>query len=277
MKLDIRPGVHPQDFRRYDTKTARERLLVEKIFGEDEINLCLSLEDRLIFGGAAPASRPLSLDGGEESGLSPFFARREAALICVSGEGTVSVDSKDYRMKKTDGLYVGKGTKELIFRAEKGERPRFYIASAPAHEARPALFIPIEKTKRLSAGEAGKASERTIHQYVHPEVCGSCQLLMGMTELSCGSVWNTMPCHTHIRRMEAYFYFNIKDGEAVFHLHGLPQESRHLVVQNEQAVISPSWSVHSGAGTANYSFIWAMAGENQDFNDTQGVSPSAMR
>jgi 4-deoxy-L-threo-5-hexosulose-uronate ketol-isomerase len=169
-------------------------------------------------------------------------------------------------MKKGDGLYIGKGTKEVLFSAGS-EPPKFYLASAPAHQTYPSVFIPIEKANPRKLGDAASVNVRTIYQYVHPAVCQSCQLVMGMTILEEGSVWNTMPCHTHERRMEVYLYFDIKKDAVVFHLHGQPDETRHIVMNNEQAVISPSWSIHSGVGTASYTFIWAMAGENQTFDD----------
>jgi 4-deoxy-L-threo-5-hexosulose-uronate ketol-isomerase len=268
MNLEKRYAEHPDDVKRYDTKTMREHFLFEKVFVKDEISLCYTHSDRVVFGGAFPAEKKLRLEGGKDFGSDVFLDRRELGVICIFGEGSVLVDGGEFSMKKGDGLYVGKGTKEVIFSAaDKNNPPKFYLASAPAHTSYPAVFIPIEKANPRKLGEAATVNVRTIYQYVHPAVCQSCQLVMGMTILEEGSVWNTMPCHTHERRMEVYLYFDIKNGASVFHLHGRPDETRHIVMNNEQAVISPSWSIHSGVGTASYTFIWAMAGENQTFDD----------
>jgi 4-deoxy-L-threo-5-hexosulose-uronate ketol-isomerase len=276
MKLDIRYAEHPEDVKRYDTKQLREHFLFEKVFVEDEINLCYTHVDRLVFGGAFPSGKKLVLEGGKEFGSDVFLDRRELGIICIAGNGTVTVDGKDFPMKKGDGLYVGKGVKDLSF-AAGSEKPKFYLASAPAHTSYPTVFIPIEKANPRKLGEQSQVNVRTIYQYVHPAVCQSCQLVMGMTILEEGSVWNTMPCHTHERRMEAYFYFDVKPGAAVFHMHGHPSETRHILLQNEQAVISPSWSIHSGVGTAAYTFIWAMAGENQTFDDMDNIKTEELR
>jgi 4-deoxy-L-threo-5-hexosulose-uronate ketol-isomerase len=278
MKLEIRYAEHPDDVRRYDTKTLREHFLFEKVFVKDEISLCYTHSDRMVFGGAFPVEKSLRLEGGKDFGSDVFLDRREMGIICVSGEGNILADGNNYPVKKGDGLYIGKGIKEVVFSAAgKSSPPKFYLASAPAHTAYPVVFIPIEKANPRKLGEASTANIRTIYQYVHPAVCQSCQLVMGMTILEEGSVWNTMPSHTHERRMEVYLYFDIKPDAAVFHLHGQPQETRHIVMQNEQAVISPSWSIHSGAGTAAYTFIWAMSGENQTFNDMDNIETPELR
>ena len=267
MKLDIRYAEHPCDMKGYDTKTMREHFLFENVFAENEISLGYTHSDRVVFGGAYPKSKALKLEGGKDFGSDIFLDRRELGVICVSGNGSVTADGTEYKMKKGDGLYIGKGVKDVIFNGDA----KFYLASAPAHTAYPTVFIPIEKANPRKLGEAATVNVRTIYQYVHPAVCQSCQLVMGMTVLESGSVWNTMPCHTHERRMEVYFYFDIAPGGVVFHMHGRPDETRHIVMQNEQAVISPSWSIHSGVGTASYTFIWAMAGENQTFDDMDNV------
>ncbi|MCL1993059.1 MAG: 5-dehydro-4-deoxy-D-glucuronate isomerase [Spirochaetes bacterium] len=276
MKLEKRYAEHPEDAKRYDTKTMRERFLFDKVFVKDEISLCYTHSDRVVFGGAHPVSKKLSLTGGKDFGSEVFLDRRELGIICIDGEGTVSADGTEYKMKKGDGLYLGKGTKDVVFTGQGGKPPKFYLASAPAHAAHPAAFIPMDKANPRKLGEQASANVRTIYQYVHPAVCPSCQLVMGMTVLEEGSIWNTMPCHTHERRMEVYLYFDMKENAAVFHLHGQPEETRHLVVINEQAVISPSWSIHSGAGTAAYTFIWAMAGENQTFDDMDTLAPAEL-
>jgi len=278
MKMEIRYAEHPESAKHYDTKTMRERFLFEKVFIKDEISLCYTHVDRMVFGGACPAEKALRLEGGKDFGSEVFLDRRELGVICIAGNGKVSADGKEYAMKKGDGLYVGKGIKDVVFSAaDKNNPPKFYLASSPAHACYPVVFIPIEKANPRKLGETATVNVRTIYQYVHPAVCQSCQLVMGMTVLEEGSVWNTMPCHTHERRMEVYLYFDIKPGAAVFHMHGQPQETRHIVMNNEQAVISPSWSIHSGAGTAAYTFIWAMAGENQTFDDMDNISTADLK
>jgi 4-deoxy-L-threo-5-hexosulose-uronate ketol-isomerase len=278
MKLDIRYAEHPEDVKLYDTGKLRDHFLFEKVFVEDDINFAYTHVDRLVFGGAFPVNKKLQLVGGKDFGTDVFLERREIGIICISGLGSVSADGTEYRMKKGDGLYIGKGVKEVFFSSgDKTKAAKFYLASAPAHTAYPAVFIPIEKANPRKLGETATVNVRTIYQYVHPAVCRSCQLLMGMTILEEGSVWNTMPCHTHERRMEAYFYFDMKPGAVVFHMHGQPGETRHIVMNNEQAVISPSWSIHAGVGTAAYTFIWAMAGENQTFDDMDTIPATELK
>ncbi|MCL2244818.1 MAG: 5-dehydro-4-deoxy-D-glucuronate isomerase [Treponema sp.] len=268
MKLETRYSQHPNDMRYYDTKTLREHFLFENVFIKDEISLCYTHSDRVVFGGAMPAGKSLRMEGGRDFGSDIFLDRRELGVICIAGHGKISADGIDYAMEKGDGIYIGKGVKDVIFScADSDNPPKFYLASAPAHACYPVAFIPLEKANPRKVGEAAAVNARTIYQYVHPAVCQSCQLVMGMTVLEKGSVWNTMPCHTHERRMEVYFYFDMQDSGAVFHMHGRPDETRHIVMKNEQSVISPSWSIHSGVGTGAYTFIWAMAGENQTFDD----------
>jgi len=272
MKLEKRYTEHPDDMKLYDTAKMRDHFLFDKVFVKDEISLCYTHVDRVVFGGAFPAAKKLQLKGGKDFGSDVFLDRRELGIICIDGNGTVTADGKVYKMKKGDGLYVGKGTSQVVFAAVSKEKPaKFYMASTPAHTTYPTMQIPIEKANPRKLGDASTSNARTIYQYVHPAVLQSCQLSMGMTVLEEGSIWNTMPVHTHERRMEVYFYFDMKPGQVVFHLHGKPDETRHLVMKNEEAVISPSWSIHSGAGTAAYTFIWAMAGENQIFDDMDTV------
>jgi 4-deoxy-L-threo-5-hexosulose-uronate ketol-isomerase len=278
MKLDIRYAEHPEDVRNYDTQTLRDHFLFEKVFLADEIRLGYTHADRVVFGGAMPVTKNLRLEGGKDFGSDVFLDRRELGIICIAGTGGIRAGGTEYPMKKGDGLYIGKGVKDVEFAAgDKNNPPKFYLASAPAHTAYPTVFIPIEKANPRKLGEPATVNVRTIYQYVHPAVCQSCQLVMGMTILEEGSVWNTMPSHTHERRMEVYIYFDMKPEAVVFHFHGQPGETRHLVVQNEQAVISPSWSIHSGVGTAAYTFIWAMAGENQTFDDMDAVKTADLR
>lgn len=278
MQLEIRYAEHPDDMKRYDTKEMREHFHFAPVFARDEISLCYTHSDRVVFGGAYPVDKALRLEGGRDFGTEVFLERRELGIICIAGTGTVSADGAEYAMKKGDGLYIGKGVRDVLFSAgDKANPPKFYMASTPAHTAYPVAFIPIEKANPRKLGEAAAVNVRTIYQYVHPAVCKSCQLVMGMTVLEEGSVWNTMPCHTHERRMEVYFYFDMKSGGVVFHLHGRPAETRHIVMRNEEAVISPSWSIHAGAGTAAYTFIWAMAGENQTFDDMDTVPAAELQ
>jgi len=278
MKLEIRYAEHPGDVRNYGTQALRDHFLFENVFIKDEISLCYTHSDRVVFGGAFPAEKELRLEGGKDFGSDTFLDRRELGVICIAGKGKVTAGGTAYAMKKGDGLYIGKGVKDVIFSAaDKADPPKFYLASTPAHASYPTVFIPIEKANPRKLGEAATVNVRTIYQYVHPAVCQSCQLVMGMTMLEEGSVWNTMPCHTHERRMEVYFYFDMKNGGVVFHLHGQPGETRHIVMNNEQSVISPSWSIHSGVGTGAYTFIWAMAGENQTFDDMDNIQTIALK
>ena len=278
MKLDIRYSNHPEDMKLYDTAKMREQFLFDKVFINDTISICYTHNDRVVFGGANPVKEKLQLSGGKDFGGDVFLDRRELGIICIAEAGSISADGQVFDMKKGDGLYIGKGTKEVIFSSKDSSKPaKFYMASTPAHTTYPTVFVPIEKANPRKLGEPATCNVRTIYQYVHPAVLQSCQLLMGMTILEEGSVWNTMPCHTHERRMEVYFYFDIKPGQAVFHLHGQAQETRHLVIKNEESVISPSWSIHSGAGTASYTFIWAMAGENQVFDDMDTISTDTLK
>jgi 4-deoxy-L-threo-5-hexosulose-uronate ketol-isomerase len=278
MKLDIRYGEHPDDARMYDTQDMRDHFLVEEVFTQDDITLTYTHTDRVVFGGAYPVNKTLKLEGGKDFGSDVFLDRRELGVICISGSGTITADGTEYKMKKGDGIYIGKGTKDVTFAASsKADAPKFYMCSAPAHMTYPTVFIPIEKANPRKLGNPETVNVRTIYQYVHPAVCQSCQLVMGMTVLEPGSVWNTMPCHTHERRMEVYFYFDMKSDALVFHMHGQPDETRHIIMRNEEAVISPSWSIHSGVGTGAYTFIWGMAGENQTFDDMDTLKMDDLR
>jgi len=278
MKLDIRYGHHPDDAKTYDTARMREQFLVEKVFVPGEIALTYTHVDRMVFGGATPLDKPLALVGGKDFGTEVFLERRELGLINVGGEGSVTLDGVAHTMVKGDGFYVGQGTKSVVFASKDAANPaQFYLASAPAHRNYPTVKIELAKANPRKLGSAETCNVRTIYQYVHPAVCASCQLVMGMTILEPGSVWNTMPCHTHERRMEVYLYFDMAADTRVFHMHGQPAETRHLVVADRQAVISPSWSIHSGVGTGSYTFIWAMAGENQTFDDMDVVTPENLK
>ena len=276
--METRYSNHPQDSKHYTTDELRKHYLVKKIFGDDEVNLTYTHVDRVIFGGIKPVKKMLVLSAGKELGGEYFLERRELGLINLGGEGTVTLDDEKYTLQRRDGLYVGCGKKNVEFQSADAKNPaKYYIVSAPATTAYPTVKIDISKANKVPCGDAVTANKRTIYQYINPSVCKSCQLAMGLTALEPGSVWNTMPTHTHQRRMEVYLYFDIEDSEQVFHLMGEPNETRHIVVGNEQAVISPSWSIHSGVGTKNYTFIWGMAGENQDFDDMDFVATQDLK
>ena len=278
MKLDVRYANHPEDAKGYTTEDQRKHFLVERIFSSDEILMTYSHQDRMVFGGAMLVSKTVGLEAGKEFGTAFFLERRELGLINIGGPGRVTVDGEPFDLVKGDGMYIGMGKREVSFAsASVSNAAKFYLVSAPAHTTYPTVKIELAKANPRKLGSLESSNERTIYQYVHPAVCRSCQLVMGMTILEKGSVWNTMPCHTHERRMEVYLYFDMAGDARVFHFHGQPSETRHLVVANEQAVISPSWSIHSGVGTGSYTFIWGMAGENQTFDDMDTVSPENLK
>lgn len=272
MKMDVRYANHPEDARKYTTEDIRRHFLIEKLFEDDQINLTYSHVDRIIAGGIKPVKGGLKLEAGKEMGVDFFMERREVGVINIGGDGVVVLDGKEYEIKSREGAYIGMGVKEVIFKSSSASDPaKFYLNSAPAHKAYPTTIINLEKAGKVKLGDPANLNVRTIYQFVHPAVCESCQLVMGMTILEPGSVWNTMPCHTHERRMEVYMYFDMAEETRVFHYMGQPDETRHVVMANEQAVISPSWSIHSGVGTSNYTFIWGMCGENKTFDDMDFV------
>jgi 4-deoxy-L-threo-5-hexosulose-uronate ketol-isomerase len=276
--MNIKYANNPKDSKFYTTDELRANYLVEKILLPGELNLTYSHVDRIIFGGVVPVGNAIGLDAGKELGVQYFLERREMGVINLGGTGTVTLDGEEYILENRDGLYAGAGIKDVKFSSEDNENPaKFYINSAPAHTSYPTVKIEISKANPVKLGSLETSNKRTIYQYVHPNVCKSCQLLMGLTILEPGCVWNTMPCHTHDRRMEVYFYFNMDSNSRVFHIMGEPGETRHLVVANEQAVISPSWSIHSGVGTGSYTFIWGMVGENQVFDDMDAIKTIDLR
>ena len=278
MRLDVRYANHPEDSKHYTTEELRKHYLIEKVFIEDEVNLVYSHVDRVIAGGITPVKESLELEGCKELGSEYFLERRELGVINIGGNGKITIDGKVYEVKSREGLYVGMGSKELIFTSDDEKNPaKFYINSSLAHKTYPTVMIDLEKANKVHLGDLENSNKRTIYQYVHPAVCQSCQLVMGMTMLEPNNMWNTMPCHTHERRMEVYLYFDMTEDSKVFHLMGEPNETRHIVMGNEQAVISPSWSIHSGVGTRNYTFIWGMAGENQTFTDMDHVAMNDLR
>ena len=276
--MEIRQPVHPEHGKTFDTAKLRKEFLVQNLFTDNCVNLTYSHIDRIIVGGIKPAGRTLELTGGKELGTGFFLERREMGIINIGGTGTVSLDGKDYELGSEDGLYIGMGTKDVKFSSADPANPAlFYCNSVPAHKKCPDLKIDIKKARAVEMGDEKTSNRRTIYQYIHPDVLETCQLSMGLTKLASGNVWNTMPVHTHERRMEVYFYFNLTDKNAVFHLLGEPSETRHIVVRNREAVINPSWSIHSGVGTSSYNFIWGMAGENKTFTDMDHVDMDVLK
>lgn len=276
--FEERFAAHYNDVKKYDTDQLREHFLIEKVMEEDKIRLVYSHYDRYIAGGAVPANAPLELTAIDPLKAVHFCDRREVGVINVGGKGSVVVDDTEYAVDFKEALYIGKGTKTIIFKSEKASQPaHFYINSTPAHKELPTRLITLKDANVLQMGSQQTSNERQINQLLISKVIETCQLQMGMTELRPGSVWNTMPAHTHSRRMEVYFYFNVPDGQAVCHFMGQPQETRHIWMVNEQAVISPNWSIHSAAGTSNYVFIWGMAGENLDYSDMDVVQPNQLK
>jgi len=278
MKFNERYAVHPEDFKKYDTGQIRKEFLVEEIFVKDDIILEYSLYDRYIVGGVLPVNGPLVLESFYSLKSDYFLARREMGIINVGGGGTVTADGVKYDMGYKDALYLGMETHDVSFESADRKKPaRFYINSAPAHRKFPSRLVTLADSEQVELGSLQSSNARKIIKLLVNSILETCQLQMGMTELKEGSVWNTMPVHTHNRRMEAYFYFEVPEGQAVCHYMGKPDETRHLWLKNEQAVISPSWSIHSAAGTTNYVFIWGMAGENLDYGDMDMVQPDQIR
>lgn len=278
MKLDTRYSNHPEDSKYYTTEELRQNYLVEQVFVADEISLTYSHQDRIVFGGAMPVKGSLTLGTAKELAADYFLQRREMGVINIGGAGSITVDGVVYKLDHKEGIYVGMGAKEIVFSSNDGAHPaKFYLASCPAHTTYPIVHLTKEIARHVPCGEAANLNKRVINQFVHPAVCQSCQLSMGMTELDKTGCWNTMPCHTHERRMEVYMYFDLSEDNVVFHLMGTKEETRHIVMHNEQAVISPSWSIHSGVGTSNYTFIWAMCGENQDFDDMDHITNAELK
>jgi 4-deoxy-L-threo-5-hexosulose-uronate ketol-isomerase len=278
MQIDVRHTSHPEAVRDFDTETLRRHFLVESIFSAGRILLTYSHYDRMVIGGAMPTDAALTLTAPKAIGQETFLAARELGALNIGGAGRIVVDGKSHDLDKYDCLYIGKGAVDIRFESRDGADPaRFYLVSTPAHATHPTVLLARDKANHLTPGDASTANKRSIYQLIHPDVCQSCQLTMGFTMLEQGSVWNTMPSHTHDRRMEAYLYFDLETDQRVFHFMGEPQQTRHLVVANEQAVISPPWSIHSGAGTKNYSFVWAMAGDNKSFTDMDHVAIGELR
>ncbi len=276
--METRYAHSPKDIKHYSTEELRGEFLQEKIFVPGEVCLTYLHYDRQIFGGVTPKDKPLEIVLSKELRVDYFLQRRELGVINIGGPGTIIIDGKEEEMKKQDGYYIGKETKQVIFKSNDLNNPaKFYVVSTPAHHKYPNVKISIDNITPRVVGEGKTLNKRKIFQYIHPNVCESCQLQMGYTILEEGSSWNTMPCHTHERRMETYLYFDMQEDTKVFHLMGRPEETKHIVVSNEEAVISPSWSIHSGVGTSNYTFIWAMCGENITYDDMDMVDMNNLK
>ncbi len=276
--MEIRYAVHPDHGKTLDTTGMRKNFLVDTLFKPGELKLVYSHVDRIITGSAVPLASGLVLEGGKELGSDFFLERREMGIINIGGPGKVVTENSVYPVGARDGLYLCAGTREVKFESVTKDNPaEFYINSAPAHKTFPSRVITLKEAKEVNLGSPAESNERTIHQFIHPDVLDTCQLVMGMTLLKEGSIWNTMPTHTHDRRMEVYLYFDMSEKTRVFHFMGEPDETRHIVMKNKEAVIMPSWSIHSGVGTASYTFIWGMIGENQTFTDMDHIAMEDLR
>jgi 4-deoxy-L-threo-5-hexosulose-uronate ketol-isomerase len=265
-------------YQRMTSAELRETFLVTDLFQKDRIVLHYSEIDRPIIGSIVPLKKKLSLETTKELAVKYFAERREVGIINIGNAGQINVDGKVFLLDELDGLYIGRGSRAISFSSKQADRSaQFYLLSYPAHRDYPTGLVKKKNAEQVKLGSDNTGNKRIIYKYIHPNGVKSCQLVMGYTELAEGSVWNTMPTHTHERRTEIYFYFHIEKDALVFHLMGTPQETRHLVVDNKQAVLSPSWSIHSGVGTKNYSFIWGMGGENQDFDDMDFVGMQKLR
>lgn len=274
MSMRVLYGASPQDAAGYDTARLRAEFLIEDLFRAGELTFVYTHIDRMIVGGACPAERPLSFGDGADVGTEYFFSAREMGIANLGGAGSVTVDGTEFKLENRDVLYVGRGAKTVQLSSANSKNPaRFYMNSVPAGRDIAHRLIAKDEAKPLDLGEASRANKRRLAMYIHPEVAPSCLLLMGITDLAPGSIWNTMPPHLHERRMEAYCYFDLAEDERVIHVMGRPDETRHLIAANGDAVLSPAWSIHMGAGTGPYAFVWGMTGENQAYTD---VSPVAV-
>lgn len=282
----VQRACHPDDVKNYDTKQLRERFMMPTVMEQDKINLTYSMYDRLIFGGTVPVTKVVELETIDPLKADYFLERRELGVINIGGPGIITVDGKEYELNFKDALYVGRGKKSVTFRSKDAANPaKFYLNSTTAHKEYKTQLITIDgrkgsiKANRIKAGSMEDSNDRVINQLIVNNVLeeGPCQLQMGLTELKPGSVWNTMPAHTHDRRVEAYFYFNVPEGNAICHLMGEPQEERVVWLHNEQAIMSPEWSIHAAAGTSNYMFIWGMGGENLNYGDMDKITYLEMR
>jgi 4-deoxy-L-threo-5-hexosulose-uronate ketol-isomerase len=278
MKFDTRHASHPSIIPAASTSKLRELYHISGIFIPDDVSLTFSHIERMIVGGVMPVTKSIELNEVPALDKGPFLARRELGVINIGGDGKVAVDGGEWPLAAREGLYIPQGTSRLVFSSNSKDAPaKFYLASTPAHARFETVKIDIARANPMPVGAPATANARTIYQYINPDICKSAQLLMGLTSLEEGSVWNTMPCHLHERRAETYFYFDLKPDARVVHVMGEPHETRHIFVANEEAVISPPWGIHTGCGTSNYSFIWAMGGENQEYKDVAWVPMDALR
>ena len=280
--MDIRYSVGKEQFKRMTAEELRDEFLVRNIFQANDVSAVYSHIDRIVTMGAMPTTEKIdiekNIDAMKDFGVSYFLERRELGIVNIGGTGFVEADGKRFELKGRDALYVPQGTKSVLLGSADGTNPaKFYMNSAPAHRPFPIKLITSNDAKHLNLGSKEGCNERVINQYIHPDVLETCQLSMGLTQLAPGSVWNTMPAHTHERRMEVYFYFDIAEDEAVFHFMGSPSETRHIAVHNDEAVINPSWSIHAGCGTKNYTFIWSMVGENRTYTDQDAIRTRDLR
>lgn len=276
--MEIKYAIHPEDVKSYDTSRLRKEFHSEKIMVEDTIQLIYTHYDRFIYGGICPANKKLSLPTYDELKSEYFLERRELGIVNTGGKGKITVDGEGYDLENLDVLYVGKGKKELVFESADPKDPaKFYVNSNPAHKEYPTVKATKQDANKVDLGSKETCNERTIYQFIHENGIQSCQLVMGFTEFKVGSIWNTFPPHTHDRRMEVYFYFDLPADQIVMHFMGQPQETRHIAIKNEDAVVSPPWSIHAGAGTASYKFVWGMAGENKAFTDMDGIPLTELR
>ncbi|MCD7880302.1 MAG: 5-dehydro-4-deoxy-D-glucuronate isomerase [Clostridiales bacterium] len=280
--MDIRYSANQRDVKRYTTQELRDEFLIQNLYQPDQVVAVYSHVDRMVTLGCMPVNETVSIDKGIDVwgsfGTNYFLERREIGIFNIGAPGSIQVDGKTYPMGNKDCLYITRGAKEVLFASDKPEAPaKFYMVSAPAHCSYETRLIKLADAAKRPLGSMETSNKRVINQFIHPDVLTTCQLSMGMTVLEPGSVWNTMPAHTHERRMEIYTYFDIPEGNVVFHMMGEGQETRHIVMHNEEAVISPSWSIHAGAGTSNYTFIWAMGGENQAFDDMDNIDIPDLR
>lgn len=275
---ELRYAHHPEDVKTYNTEELRYHFLIEGLFQDDSVRLTYSMYDRFIVGGVKPVKKAVQLETIDDLKAEFFLQRRELGIVNVGGAGVVEVDGKTYELERKEALYVGSGNKEVIFKSSSDDSPAlFYINSAPAHKSHPVKKVGRKDAEIINLGEEKFANKRILNKLIVNSIVPTCQLQMGLTELVEGNVWNTMPAHVHARRMEAYFYFDLEEGQTISHFMGQPQETRHIFLKNHDAVLSPEWSIHSGSGTSNYSFIWGMAGENLDYGDMDGVSPNDLR
>lgn len=287
--MEVRNACSPNDMKHYTTERLREEFLIQNLFQEDKMNLVYSHIDRIITGAVVPVNKKLALTAGDELRAEYFLQRREMGLINIGGDGIITIDGRVYEVNARDGMYIGRGSKDITFESKEVSNPaKFYLNSAPAHKEYPTVLIKLEgeasedvvivkDENKVECGSLEESNHRIINKYIVTGQVDTCQISMGLTKLFPGSVWNTMPAHTHDRRMEVYMYFDVEDDAFVIHYMGEPQETRHIIIHNEEAVINPSWSIHSGCGSKAYTFIWGMCGENQDYADQDFIANKDLR